>query len=92
VEECLELLVEAIAASNYTGKVSIALDVAASEFHMEERPGFYNLDSKDKAKDPALHRILSGDQMVEYYLKLVRAYPSKLSLFRSFNLICSRFD
>jgi enolase len=30
VEECLDLLVETIEKCNYTGKISIALDVAAS--------------------------------------------------------------
>lgn len=34
VEECLNLLVEAIAKCRYTGKVSIALDVAASGYNL----------------------------------------------------------
>lgn len=89
VEECLDLLVETIETCKYTGKVSIALDVAASgnecrnirtfnlflEFHLESKPGFYDLDIKKS--DQNNHRILSGDEMVSYYLSLIEKYPSK---------------
>lgn len=44
------------------------------EFHLESKPGFYDMDIKDKNKSD--HRIFSGDEMVEYYLSLVEKYPS----------------
>lgn len=92
VEECLDLLVETIANCGLQGKVSIALDVAASgkkkqacckchsklhekEFHLDERPGYYDLDMKKTDADN--HRILSGDEMIQYYLSLIEKYPSK---------------
>ena len=89
VEECLNLLVETINGCGYTEKVAIALDVAASgifinfknqylfflEFHLEKKSGYYDLDIKDKTKTE--HRILSGDEMVEYYLNLIKNYPSR---------------
>merc|ERR1712093_357136 len=43
-EESLELLMEAIKAAGYEGKVKIALDVASSEFYKE---GKYDLDFKN---------------------------------------------
>lgn len=89
VEECLDLLVETIAHCNYSGKVAIALDVAASgmqrqvvmtcssaaEFHLESNPGHYDLDGK--RHDSTDHRILNGEQMVQYYLELIGKYPSR---------------
>lgn len=75
MEECLDLLVEAIATANYAGKVLIALDVAASEFHCEDRPGYYDLDKKS---NKANHQVLSGECLKEYYLALISKYPSTL--------------
>ncbi len=42
---------------------------------MDEKPGHYNLDKKKV--NQANHKILSGDEMVEYYLELISKYPSK---------------
>jgi enolase len=69
-EEALELLQAAIEKANYTGKVSIAMDAAASEFYED---GKYNLDFKKTTPDPA--NVLTGPQLVEYYKSLVANYP-----------------
>ena len=83
-------MVETIKKCNYEGLIGIALDVAASgndnylvrgsktflEFHLESKPGFYDLDKKSVSKSN--HRILSGDELVDYYLSLIQKYPSNL--------------
>ena len=43
-KEGLDLLVQAIEAAGYTGKVKIGMDVAASEFYTEDK--MYDLDFK----------------------------------------------
>lgn len=47
-EDSLELLVEAIKAAGHEGKVTIALDVASSEFYKD---GKYDLDFKVRLSD-----------------------------------------
>ena len=44
------------------------------EFHLENRPGYYDLDIKNRSETE--HRILSGAEMVEYYLGLIKNFPS----------------
>ena len=65
-EEALEVIMEAISRTNYTaGKdIFFALDPASSEFYKD---GKYHLASED--------RILSSEEMVDYYEKLVDKYP-----------------
>tara|TARA_B110000438_G_scaffold26129_1_gene24755 strand:+ start:7375 stop:8661 length:1287 start_codon:yes stop_codon:yes gene_type:complete len=62
----LDFIMEAIEKSNYKPgeDIFIALDPAASEF---EKDGKYNL-SKDR-------KILSSDEMINYYTKLIKKYP-----------------
>ena len=62
----LDFIMEAIEKSNYKPgeDIFIALDPAASEF---EKDGRYNL-SKDR-------KILSSDEMINYYTKLIKKYP-----------------
>ena len=69
-EESLELLIEAIDNAGYEGKVKIALDVASSEFYKD---GKYDLDFKNPKSDPT--KWISGKDLAEYYLKLVKKYP-----------------
>jgi enolase len=68
----LDLLVLAIEAAGYTGKIGIALDVAAGEFFKD---GKYDLDFclDDSARDAS--RLLSGEQLADFYLGLVDKYP-----------------
>ncbi len=65
-EEALEVIMEAISRTNYTaGKdIFFALDPASSEFYKD---GKYHLASEN--------RILSSEEMVDYYAKLVDKYP-----------------
>lgn len=52
---------------------------ALEEFHLESNPGHYDLDIKNQSKSD--HRILSGDELVDYYLELIKKFPSKLLLY-----------
>lgn len=65
-EEALEVIMEAISRTPYTaGKdIFFALDPASSEFYKDSK---YHLASEN--------RILSSEEMVDYYAKLVDKYP-----------------
>jgi enolase len=65
-EEALEVIMEAISRTQYTaGKdIFFALDPASSEFYKDSK---YHLASEN--------RILSSEEMVDYYAKLVDKYP-----------------
>lgn len=69
-EEALDLIVEAIEAAGYKGKVGLAMDSASSEFFID---GKYDLDFKSQQKEAS--KILSGAQLAEYYKELVTKYP-----------------
>ncbi|KAJ1910862.1 phosphopyruvate hydratase [Tieghemiomyces parasiticus] len=68
--EGLELLQQAIAIAGYTGKVSIAMDVAASEFYKD---GAYDLDFKNDQSDKS--KWLSGPKLSDLYADFVQRYP-----------------
>ena len=68
--EGLELLRTAIEKAGYTGKISIAMDTAASEFYKE---GKYDLDFKNPASDPS--KWLTGGQLGDLYYSFVERYP-----------------
>ncbi len=59
-EEALNLLQEAIHKAGYKGKVEIAMDCAASEFYKD---GKY-----------VLHTNLNKEQLLDYYLYLIKKY------------------
>jgi enolase len=65
-EAALAVLREAIAAAGHTGKVAIAMDVAASEFHQN---GVYEIEG---GKDSAA--------MVTYFQSLIAKYPEIVSI------------
>ncbi|KAK2163585.1 hypothetical protein LSH36_77g06026 [Paralvinella palmiformis] len=70
-EEGLELLTQAIENAGYTGKIQIAMDVAASEFCKE---GFkYDLDFKNKDSNP--DNWLTSDQLLDVYKGFISKYP-----------------
>jgi enolase len=70
-DEVLELLEKAIEKAGHTGKVEIAMDVAASEFH---RDGKYDLNFKDvEKKDPSTW--LDGKQLADLYLGYTEKHP-----------------
>lgn len=68
--EALDLLVLAIKNAGYEGKIKIGLDAATSEFFQD---GKYNLDFKSAQPDPKM--LLSGTQMSDMYLDLLKKYP-----------------
>lgn len=67
-EEAIQLILEAIETANYKPGIDLflCLDPAASEF-FDSETNTYKLKSEDK--------VLSPEQMVEYYVKLVEKYP-----------------
>ncbi|KAL0217217.1 hypothetical protein RCL1_007700 [Eukaryota sp. TZLM3-RCL] len=67
VSEPLDLIMEAVQAAGYAGKICIAIDSAASEFFHE---GNYNFGFKTATAD-----IKTGDEMVALYNSWVERYP-----------------
>jgi len=78
-EAALDLIVAAIDAAGYTGRVKIALDVAASEFSVDAPgggPPAYDLGKKQRARgDAAALPVCSGEAMLDLYARLAAAYP-----------------
>lgn len=74
VESGLEMIMEATEKAGYLDKVSVGLDVAASEFKVDGK-NEYDLDFKspDGEKDASL--LLSGDEMIAFYKKIIAEYP-----------------
>ncbi len=60
--QALDMLMKAIKDAGYMGKVDIAIDCAASEFY---KHGAYLADGKR----------LTKDQLLDFYLKLLKKYP-----------------
>lgn len=69
-EEALDLIVDAIKAAGYEGKVDIGLDCASSEFFHD---GKYDLDFKNPESDPS--KWLTGAQLADLYHGLIKKYP-----------------
>ncbi len=67
-EEAIQLILEAINSAGYSAgeEIFICLDPASSEFYDADNQ-IYNLESEGKK--------LSSEQMVDYYVDLVRKYP-----------------
>ena len=63
-EEALQVIMEAIEKAGYTGKISLALDVASSEFFKD---GVYDLAGEG--------RKLNADQLVALYQDWASKYP-----------------
>lgn len=72
VESGLDMIMEATENAGYLDKVSLGLDVASSEFKVADQDG-YDLDFKATTKDPS--QVLTGDQMIDLYKKLIDKYP-----------------
>ena len=72
-KEGLDLLVTAIEKAGYTGKVKIGMDVAASEFWLEEKK-VYDLDFKTENNDASMCK--TGEALFEdVYKDFVENYP-----------------
>jgi len=72
VESGLAMIMEAADIAGYADKISVGLDVASSEFKVEGKDA-YDLDFKSEQGDPSM--VLSGDEMVSLYQKLISEYP-----------------
>lgn len=71
-KEGLDLLNTAIASAGYSGKVSIGMDTAASEFY-KEADKKYDLDFKNPNSDKAQWK--TGEQLSELYHQFIKEYP-----------------
>jgi len=71
-DEGLQALMDAIADAGHTGKVKIAMDIAASEFYIQEDQT-YNLGFKVDKPDPSL--IKTTAEMMDFYKEIVDKYP-----------------
>merc|ERR1719437_270348 len=71
--EGLNLVVEAIEKAGYTGKVKIAMDVAASEFYTEEKK--YDLDFKSEGDAKDKSQTITGEKLTEIYKGFCAKYP-----------------
>nr|QWE91318.1 enolase [Placidida sp.] len=69
--ECLVLITQAIEAAGYTGKIDIAMDVAASEFYTEDKR--YDLAFKDKESGGA--SVISGEELAALYASYAAEFP-----------------
>ena len=74
VESGLEMIMEATAKAGYLDKVSVGLDVAASEFKVDGK-NQYDLDFKSPAGEKNESLFLSGDELIEFYKKIIDDYP-----------------
>merc|ERR1711935_1069616 len=72
VDSGLEMIMEAATNAGYADKISVGLDVASSEFKVDGKDA-YDLDYKSSNGDPT--KVLSGDEMVALYQKLISEYP-----------------
>jgi enolase len=64
VEDRLELLMEAVKESGYSGKIKLALDCAASEFY-DEKSGKYRIINKKYGRN----------ELIDFYKKLAGKFP-----------------
>lgn len=69
-QEALDLITDSIEKAGYTGKVSIAIDAASSEFFKD---GKYDLDFKNPDSDAS--KWLTGEQLADLYIELLDKYP-----------------
>ena len=80
--QALSVITEAIEASGHTGKVHLAMDVAASEFCIMEdgRPRVYDLNSKKSNMPLESHRRLFATELAEEYSSLKKQFPNLISI------------
>ncbi|KAJ1934569.1 phosphopyruvate hydratase [Kickxella alabastrina] len=69
-EEGLELLNEAIEKAGYTGKITIGMDSAASEFYKD---GKYDLDFKNSKSDES--KYLTTKELADLYSSFAEKFP-----------------
>lgn len=69
-QEALDLIMDAIKAAGYEGKIDIAMDSASSEFY---KNGKYDLDYKNPKSDGS--KAITGHQLGDLYAELIKDYP-----------------
>jgi enolase len=74
VESGLQMIMEATEAAGYLDKVSVGLDVASSEFKVAGKDA-YDLDFKTTGPEKDTSAVLTGDEMIAFYKKLIDEYP-----------------
>jgi len=74
VESGLEMIMEAAGRAGHTDKISVGLDVAASEFKVEGK-NEYDLDFKGAEGERDKSLLLSGDELRAFYKKMIAGYP-----------------
>eukprot|EP00529_Nitzschia_sp_RCC80_P023193 CAMPEP_0113453192 /NCGR_PEP_ID=MMETSP0014_2-20120614/7233_1 /TAXON_ID=2857 /ORGANISM="Nitzschia sp." /LENGTH=460 /DNA_ID=CAMNT_0000344583 /DNA_START=80 /DNA_END=1462 /DNA_ORIENTATION=+ /assembly_acc=CAM_ASM_000159 len=72
VESGLDMIMEAATKAGYADKITVGLDVASSEFKVADKDA-YDLDFKSTNGDPSM--VLTGDEMIEFYKKIIDKYP-----------------
>jgi len=70
----LELLVAAVDKAGYSGKVQVGLDVASSEFKVKGQDK-YDLDFKTEGAGKDASKMLSGEELMNYYIELCEKFP-----------------
>lgn len=76
--DALNLIQEAINSAGHSGKIHLALDVAASEFY-QEKTNTYDMDKKTKDSIKQ-HRQYTGKQLLEEYQSLKKQFPTLISI------------
>jgi len=74
VESGLDMLMEASEKAGYLDKISIGLDVASSEFKVKDK-NEYDLDFKSKEGEKDSSLLLTGDELIAFYKKMIDNYP-----------------
>ena len=74
VNSGLDMLMEATERAGYLDKVDVGLDVAASEFKVKGK-NEYDLDFKTKGADKDSSLLLTGDELIAFYKKMIEKYP-----------------
>lgn len=80
--QALSVITEAIESSGHTGKVHLAMDVAASEFCIMENdaPRIYDIDIKKTDLLQSSHCRLSSSELVKEYASLKNQFPTLISI------------
>jgi len=74
VESGLDMIMEAADKAGYANKISVGLDVAASEFKVTDK-NEYDLDFKSPEGERDSSLLLTGDELIAFYKKMIEKYP-----------------
>jgi enolase len=74
VESGLEMIMEASDNAGHADKITVGLDVAASEFKVEGK-NQYDLDFKTSGPEKNTDLLLSGDELIAFYKAMIEKYP-----------------